>query len=158
MKIDSDSVAAFKIHPGILFFALLVLGESTHRMLPLGMGLEGLKFMQNVGIGLMALGGLAMLLAFIAMVRAGTSIEPTKPSLKVVTNSIYAFSRNPVYVGYFLILVGRGLQKNNILMMLCAALLVTVMYWAVIRAEEAYLEAKFGTEYKMYKQKVRRWL
>ncbi|NBO18999.1 MAG: isoprenylcysteine carboxylmethyltransferase family protein [Proteobacteria bacterium] len=70
----------------------------------------------------------------------------------------YGVVRNPLYVFSFLGVVGIGLQSGSILV---AALLVATFmayYTAVVAKEEAFLENKFGDEYRQYKAEVPRWL
>lgn len=90
--------------------------------------------------------------------RAGTTVKPFDEPSVLVTGGWYHVSRNPMYVGLVLILVG------------CAALLGTLGPVAVIpafawlldrrfvRPEEAALEDAFGEEYRAYRARVRRWL
>ncbi len=76
----------------------------------------------------------------------------------LVTDGLYARSRNPIYAGFCLVNVGLGLVTDNLWLVLSAlpgAWLVTKI---AIEKEEAYLEQVFGQAYLDYKDKVRRWL
>lgn len=90
--------------------------------------------------------------------RAGTAVKPWKPSTALVTNGIYALSRNPIYVGFTIIYAGLaiGLDSPLAAAMILPCLIVIDRF--VIVREEAYLERKFGQPYSAYKDKVRRWL
>lgn len=90
--------------------------------------------------------------------RARTHIEPWKPTSTIITSGIYAFSRNPIYLGFCLILAGIGLLSGNLWMVLLVLPAAACIYLIAIRREEAYLERKFGEEYLAYKRQVRRWL
>jgi protein-S-isoprenylcysteine O-methyltransferase Ste14 len=79
-------------------------------------------------------------------------------SSRIVTSGIYASSRNPIYLGWFVLIVGRGLIYASVLVLLSAVTMLLLLYWAVILEEEKYLERKFGEEYMSYKRSVRRWL
>jgi protein-S-isoprenylcysteine O-methyltransferase Ste14 len=87
-----------------------------------------------------------------------TAIQPWKTTTVLVTDGLYARSRNPIYAGFCLVNVGLGLVADNLWLVLSAlpgAWLVTKI---AIEKEEAYLEQVFGQEYLDYKDKVRRWL
>jgi protein-S-isoprenylcysteine O-methyltransferase Ste14 len=92
------------------------------------------------------------------MARAKTTLDPRVHSSRIVTSGIYAYSRNPIYLGCFVLIVGRGLIYASVLVLLLAVTMLLVLYWAVIVEEEKYLERRFGEEYMSYKRSVRRWL
>ena len=90
--------------------------------------------------------------------RAGTHLEPWKPTTVLVTGGLYRLSRNPAYVAVAMLHAGMALAlgKTWTLAMLAPAL--TVIQLGVIRREEHYLERKFGDTYRTYCRTVRRWL
>ena len=73
---------------------------------------------------------------------------------KLVTSGIYSISRNPMYFGNLLILLGIGIFANSSLFVFLTVPLFIIFYSAIILAEQSFLENKFGVEYKLYKQKV----
>ncbi|HHE9970474.1 TPA: isoprenylcysteine carboxylmethyltransferase family protein [Haemophilus influenzae 10810] len=89
-----------------------------------------------------------------------TSINPRdfKGTTKLVSTGIFRFSRNPMYLSLLLILLAWTLWLGNSLAWLGVIVFILVMNHCQIAREEAYLESKFGDEYRRYKQKVRRWL
>ena len=103
--------------------------------------------------------GLAML-AYAAglFVRSGQNPEPWKTTPSMVVSGIYRWTRNPMYVGMALVQVGIGIWLNNLWMVLLTAASLWCVYRIAVMPEEAYLEEKFGDEYRRYKQAVRRWL
>lgn len=90
--------------------------------------------------------------------RAGTPIRPFERSTTLVTNGLYRYTRNPMYLGLALILIGVWLLLGT----LSAALPILVFIWVIqagfIRGEERFLEEIFGEQYRSYKSRVRRWL
>lgn len=76
----------------------------------------------------------------------------------IVTDGLFRFSRNPIYVSDLLLYVGLSLALNTWWALALTPVLVLIMNVGVIAREEAYLERKFGNEYLRYKQQVRRWL
>ena len=99
-----------------------------------------------------------LLVSYGSMAVARTTIDPSEHSSKVVTSGLYAYSRNPIYLGWFLVIAGIGLRNASLLVLVIAVTMVLLLYWAVIVEEEAYLEKRFGDEYLRYKKSVRRWL
>lgn len=85
-----------------------------------------------------------------------TSINPRdfKGTTKLVCTGIFRFSRNPMYLS----LLAWTLWLGNSLAWLGVIIFILVINQFQITREEAYLENKFGDEYRRYKQKVRRWL
>lgn len=90
--------------------------------------------------------------------RAGTDPAPWQPSTAVVTSGVYAFTRNPMYLAMALFYVAIAVAADSVVTLLLLVPLLVVVHYGVIRREEHYLEAKFGDEYRRYKDKVRRWL
>jgi protein-S-isoprenylcysteine O-methyltransferase Ste14 len=92
--------------------------------------------------------------------RARTTINPIKVNAtsSLVCSGIYRFTRNPMYVGLFLTLLGWGVYLSNPLSLLF--LLVYVLYLTrfQIKPEERVLLRLFGEPYAVYMQRVRRWV
>lgn len=76
----------------------------------------------------------------------------------LVTEGIFAHARNPLYVGNILILMGLGVMANSLLFHLAGVPLFLLMYHAIVRAEEDFLEGKFGAAYLRYTRDVNRWI
>ena len=76
----------------------------------------------------------------------------------LLTGGIYRLSRNPIYLGWFIVLLGAGLENRSLFQSTSALVMLGVLHWAVVRPEERSLRAIFGDEYLRYQQRVRRWL
>lgn len=90
--------------------------------------------------------------------REGTNVVPTRPALKIVTDGPYRFTRNPMYLGMVLFLLGISLVFS-----LEWGVILTPILWIgydrlIVAREEAYLSAKFGTDYQALLKQTRRWL
>jgi protein-S-isoprenylcysteine O-methyltransferase Ste14 len=96
--------------------------------------------------------------AIVTLTRAGTQVPTTKPTTLIVAHGPYRFSRNPIYVGFCLCLIGLGIGLNNAWLLFAFAGFFVLMNMVVIEREERYLTSKFGTDYVLYKKQVRRWL
>lgn len=110
------------------------------------------------GAALMALSLIIVLWAFFKFRKAGTNVDVRKPSTKIVTDGLYAYSRNPIYLGLVIFLVAVSVLLNNLWIMIFIPVFVIIMRKGVIEREELYLEEKFGQEYIDYKKRVRRWI
>jgi protein-S-isoprenylcysteine O-methyltransferase Ste14 len=113
---------------------------------------------RSLGTALIAGGALVGSAGFLAMHRAGTSVDPYRPSTAIVTDGPYRFTRNPLYVGMTLIYAGVAAFANALPAVLLLPAALFVMQRGVIEREERYLERKFGDEYLRYKARVRRWV
>jgi len=92
------------------------------------------------------------------MRRAGTAVDPYKPTTALIRSGPFAFSRNPLYLALVALSLGLTLFANTVW---CALLLIpalVVLWWGVVAREEAYLERRFGEDYRLYCAHTRRWL
>lgn len=76
----------------------------------------------------------------------------------LVQEGIFAHSRNPLYAGNFLALVGFCLVHNSVLCYLVGIPFFALAYLAITAAEEEFLQGKFGAEYAAYCRRVPRFL
>ncbi|OQM77445.1 methyltransferase family protein [Manganibacter manganicus] len=114
---------------------------------------------------LFAIGGL-MILATLAlwftairlMIRAGTTLNPTGTPEHFLTNGPFAVSRNPIYLGNVVLLLGLGLMTGNPWFLLLAFIVGFLTAKLAIAGEEHILAAKFGKRYRDYSRRVRRWI
>lgn len=87
-----------------------------------------------------------------------TSIRPDRGSDALVAAGPFAFSRNPIYLGEVMALVGAGIGFNRLWLVLVAPLFGFAVSRLAIEREEAYLERRFGSAFADYRSRVRRWL
>lgn len=88
---------------------------------------------------------------------AGTHVEPWKSASALVTDGIFAWLRNPMYVGLTLFLVALSLALASDWILIMTIGFVLVIHFGVVLREERYLEAKFGDAYRQYKARVPRY-
>ena len=157
MSIDDDkNGAAVKFPPPLIYLIFMLVAYAAHYFYPIGLGIaSGLNY---IGVGVAMLGIYMAILVSRSFKRVETNIEPWKPTTKIISTGIYAYSRNPVYVGFCLVPVGTGIFLNSFWILIGFIPSAILVYYVAIRKEEAYLEEKFGEEYVHYKNKVRRWL
>lgn len=112
----------------------------------------------NFGLVPIILGALLILVAAGLFKWRKTTVNPFGEPAVVVREGVYRFSRNPMYLGMLLILVGFGVWLGNILSTLLALVFVGVMTRWYIPREEQLLESLFGEQYRSYRSQVRRWI
>jgi protein-S-isoprenylcysteine O-methyltransferase Ste14 len=96
--------------------------------------------------------------AIVTMTRAGSNVPTNRPTITIADNGPYRFTRNPIYLGMFLGLVGLAVAFNNLWLLMMLVPFALVIRYGVVAREEVYLERKFGDVYLGYRSRVRRWL
>jgi len=96
--------------------------------------------------------------AIVTITRAGSNVPTNRPTTAIVESGPYRFTRNPIYLGMFLGLVGLAIAFDNLWLLLMLVPFALVIRYGVVAREEAYLERKFGDLYRGYRLRVRRWL
>lgn len=109
-------------------------------------------------VGLIGLG--ISMAGIITFKQAKTTSDPRKPAeaSTLVTSGIYCHTRNPMYLGVLLILIGWGLALGNALALIFALVFVPYINRYQIQPEERLLQGKFAEAFTAYKAKVRRWI
>ena len=92
--------------------------------------------------------------------RAKTSLDPLRPfkSTSLITNDIYKYSRNPMYFGYLLIILGSSVYLGNVISIIIIPLFIFTINFLQIIPEEETLKDLFGPTYDEHLSKVRRWI
>lgn len=90
--------------------------------------------------------------------KAGTPIQPTRPTTAFITTGPFAYSRNPIYLAMTAFLFGLAFFADSLWFFLAIPIAMVSVGRLAIRPEEAYLEDKFGDTYRDYRSKVRRWI
>lgn len=103
-------------------------------------------------------GILLMLLAFYEMRAKRTTVIPHRDAASLVQSGIFSRTRNPIYLGDTLVLVGLILNWNAVLALPLVPIFVWVIERRFIIPEENRLRRKFRAEFARYSQKVRRWV
>jgi len=113
-----------------------------------------------VAISIALAGVVTSALGVVSFRRAGTTTNPMKPesSSSLVTSGIYKLTRNPMYLGFLLVLLGWAIFLSNVPAFLFLPAFVLYMNRFQINPEERTLAALFGQEFAAYKASVRRWL
>ncbi|HKD23740.1 MAG TPA: isoprenylcysteine carboxylmethyltransferase family protein [Rhizomicrobium sp.] len=155
----ANDTAGVIVRPPLLFLGALLVGLTLDALLGWSLAAPGAEpLLWTVG-GVMIVTGVAVFAAALRnFARAATPVQGTKPSLVLVTTGIHGWSRNPIYLGMFLIYLGIGIAARSPSVLILTLLLAIIMRYGVVAREEAYLERRFGDAYRSYKFRVRRWL
>jgi protein-S-isoprenylcysteine O-methyltransferase Ste14 len=110
-----------------------------------------------LGVLLIVLGGLLAVAGKRSFERAETNVNPYKPSLVLTTTGVYAYLRNPMYVGLGLLVAGIGVALASDWTLVMLVVGAVVIHVGVVKREERYLSAKFGAPYRQYMDTVPRY-
>lgn len=156
---NDTGTAGVIARPPVLFLAALLLGLVSDRLLPSPFAVPQAGRVHWIVAGSLIVIGLALGAAGIRnFTRAATPVPTNEPTRTLVTTGIHGWTRNPIYLGLFLLYGGIGIAaRSPWTLILTLPLAVTIRYGVVAR-EEAYLERRFGDAYRHYRTRVRRWL
>jgi protein-S-isoprenylcysteine O-methyltransferase Ste14 len=105
---------------------------------------------------------IAAILLFVKSVRIFNlrkeKLHPRSISTQIFKDGPFQFSRNPIYLAMFVLLIGVGLTLNSFWFLYSGLVVAIMLHYGVIIPEENYLEKEFGKDYLEYKKSVRRWL
>jgi protein-S-isoprenylcysteine O-methyltransferase Ste14 len=107
---------------------------------------------------LIAIGGFALSLAgYQALRRQGADVDPAEPVKVLVTDGVFRWTRNPIYLGMWIALSGVALAFATDWLLILVVPASVIVNFAAVRPEEAYLEQKFGRAYRNYGRRVPRY-
>jgi protein-S-isoprenylcysteine O-methyltransferase Ste14 len=145
-----------KLLPPTYFYGAIALIIVLHVLLP------GPQIFPSpwryLGVIPLILGSAFSILADQAFKRFGTTVKPFEESNTLVTDGVFQVSRNPMYLGFVLLLAGLVMLLGSATPWIVVIIFPFLMDLRFIRAEEAMLEARFGDSWLRYKQSVRKWL
>jgi protein-S-isoprenylcysteine O-methyltransferase Ste14 len=156
---ESEDLPGVIIFPPFLLLSLVILSIVLGRLRPL-------RILPRFSRPARVVAGAATLVSGIGLAASAnrqmetskTNVNPFKPSLQLVTQGPFGVSRNPIYVGGFLALLGLGLVFSLDWVFLLFLPGAMFLEYGVIRPEERYLERIFGARYRDYRSRVRRYL
>jgi protein-S-isoprenylcysteine O-methyltransferase Ste14 len=157
MHFGSIDKTDFVIPPVALFYFYTIFAAAFDWPL-----VGGTKFFRSsavawIGIGLCCGGLLVMLASLISFGRSfRVGIDVDRPD-KLVTGGMFAFSRNPIYVALFLVLVGQFLVFPNWVPLVYLFAGTWLFHRQVLR-EEQFMLRQYGDEYTAYCRRVRRYV
>lgn len=154
---DGPDHANVVVHPPILWVGLVAIGYGLDLLAPLPF--LPLAFPAVwVGVAIWLAGFALAAIAIVQFRRAGTDVQTHTPTDCIVDTGVFARSRNPIYVGAHIGLVGAAVALDSGWILAALAPFYLVIRYGVVAREEAYLERKFGPPYLAYKARVGRWV
>jgi protein-S-isoprenylcysteine O-methyltransferase Ste14 len=145
-----------KILPPTLLFVAVLLMIALHLLFPI---------MQVVPVFWRLLGvlplGLGLAISYMAekqFHQAGTTVQPSEVSSCLVTDGLYRFSRNPMYLGMVLILLGVAFLLGSLTPVWVIVFFAGWIHIQFICHEEEMLLTQFGQDWLEYKARVRPWI
>jgi len=162
-KINKDHASVISFPPIIfLFFTNLGFFTSTLNLyfLKLYDIPEFLNILRSYEIGLLLI--ISSLIIFIISINTFNEVDenpiPTSSTTQIISQSIYRYTRNPMYLAMLILQVGIGMSLSMIHIIFFTIFTYMILKYHVILPEEKYLEKKFRAKYLVYKKIVRRWL
>lgn len=145
--------------PPIVFLVVALAALALEAIWPMG-PISATKLLGlRIGGAVIAAAGLGLdLAAMLAMHRARTNILPHRAADRLVTDGVFAISRNPIYLGNTLLLIGVALALPSSWMAAGALLAAMLVDRLAIRREERHLAARFEQAYAAYAARVPRWI
>ncbi len=144
------------IHPGLVAVLIpyWILGHKWKEQFSLPFHIY-----QYLGMVFFSLGLLILLNCIIRFASAGQgTLSPIDPTKKLVTSGLYRYSRNPMYSGVSMILMGETIFFTSYHLGIYVFIVVLIFNLFILAVEEPRLRRDFGDEYRDYCSKVRRWL
>ncbi|WEX78732.1 isoprenylcysteine carboxylmethyltransferase family protein [Sinorhizobium numidicum] len=144
--------------PPLLYGAAVLLALVLSRLFPIPVS-HGHSWMPWLtGGGLILLAVWLDLWAMKTLLDRHTAVLPNRCATCLVTCGPFRFTRNPIYLGYTLLMIGLGLMMLNpwFFIMAIAAVAVTTLF--AIRNEERHLLSRFGFEFEIYCRHTTRWI
>ena len=140
----------------ILFFRWLALNVRGYDS---RIGVTLPQWFAIIGIVAMVMGGILVIICVLVFIIRGKG-TPTvfDPPTQFVATGPYAYVRNPMYIGGFILLIGFGLYHTSMSILILALVLLVVFHFFILLVEEPNLERLFGKSYLDYKKKINRWI
>ena len=147
------------IPPPFYFASAFIAGMALDRWVPLPrLDAQWTTVRLAGSYGLMAAAMMAGGWAILRFLRHHTPVIPGRTARAMVTDGPNRVTRNPMYVGLFVLYGALSLRTNLLWPLLLAPLLWLLLNYRIVPGEERHLTERFGAAYVEYCQHVRRWL
>jgi protein-S-isoprenylcysteine O-methyltransferase Ste14 len=160
--VNDTATAGVIARPIRLFPTALVLGFVADHLVELPFRLERTSLAHSISAivaGVLILIGIALFVAAVKnFSRAATPLPTNEPARTLVTTGVHGWTRNPIYLGFFLMYIGIGIAVQSPWILILTLPIAIVIRYGVVAREEAYLERRFGDAYRDYRAHVRRWV
>lgn len=153
-----------KDHPGIyippplFYIGIYFVAVLFQKWMPINKGFFDTVISRSIALAVVLTGLFFIFPAIWRFFKSGNTLVTVKSANSLQTSGIYAFTRNPMYLGLLLIYLGFSLCFGSWWNFLLLPVLLLIIQQYVIKREEQYLGRRFGERYFAYKKKVRRWI
>ncbi|SFU04255.1 isoprenylcysteine carboxylmethyltransferase family protein [Mesorhizobium sp. YR577] len=146
--------------PPIIYLAAIAISIALGLLYPLPWLPSGILPDILLALGWLAVAGTIALYvsAMRALKQGNTTIKPHQGADHLVTNGAFSFTRNPIYLGNTLLMIGVGLITGIVWFFVLALVAAFTTQKFAIEREEKHLMARFGKKYRDYAKRVRRWI
>jgi protein-S-isoprenylcysteine O-methyltransferase Ste14 len=145
-----------KTLPPVYFSGAIIVEVMLHFLLPLH------QFpvfpWRLLGIVFLVIGLVLNALTALTFKKHKTTVRPFEKSTALVTGGVFKISRNPMYLGMSLILLGAGALLGSASPFAVVPVFIALLDRIFIIKEEQKLENTFGDQYRQYRNRVRRWI
>jgi protein-S-isoprenylcysteine O-methyltransferase Ste14 len=142
--------------PPMIYVAATILAVAANHLRPLQLDMAP-TFLRPLGAALLAIGLGLDVWSMITMSRCRANILPHRAATALVTTGPFAWSRNPIYLGNTIALMGAGLAFANPWLMPAAIIAAFAVLRLAILREEVHLAMRFGTAWDRYRGRTARW-
>ena len=149
-----DHGPGVRLPPPVLVGGVLAVAWFAHLFFPVLLGPP----LPDYGVLVIFLGVALIGWALLALVQAGNDPRPDRPDAELVTAGPFRFSRNPIYLGFLVVVLGFALRWGDLWGWLALLACHLALDRLVVVKEEAYLSTRFGAAYEAYRGRVRRWV
>jgi len=163
-KINLDIMKSATDNPGVVippplfYVAAFLLSMLLQKFIPINAAAFDSTALEVAGIAIVAISLVFSVPALVQFAKTKNTIVPIKPANSLQTVGIYSITRNPMYLGLLLLYAGLALLTGNWWTLILIPLLLLIVTQKIIKPEERYLLREFGDPYKLYVEKVRRWI
>lgn len=141
--------------PPIYFYVGFIIISVTRFIFP---SFNMIQFPYNLlGIILILLGAY-LNLSSVKLFKKYKTPHKFQPSNYVIQDGVFSFSRNPIYLGMVLLLIGYAVILQNLISLVIPLIFFLIIHFKFIPYEENKMKKELGDEYLEYEKKVRKWL
>jgi len=145
-----------RIIPPVYFLVTLILMICLDRYIPIMILVP--EILRYPGVALIVMGFCLSGWGAYTFKKADTPVKPFETSTSLVTTGPFRYSRNPMYLGMIIILIGTWCLLGTLAPLLLIAVFLLLIQEVFIKQEELFMQELFGAQYDEYKSNVRRWL
>jgi protein-S-isoprenylcysteine O-methyltransferase Ste14 len=147
------------VFPPLLLLSTIVLAFVLQWLVPLNLLVHfDQTWRTAIGGGLFIVGVVLTQIGARALLSRGTNVNPLRPAISLATGGIYRRTRNPMYLGGGPLMFGIAVVFAIDWLLLVMVPSGLILHFGIVRREEAYLERKFGAEYRRYRALSPRYL